>query len=116
MQVAFTSGKLQVNHELVTHGKRMQLVTCQRQNNKFMEKTKALKNRKLFGIAAILFLCVGIVHVGYKALQFADTPEWGAPWYFALFSPGIIYLFPLIVSFAAYRFFSKAADKGEDNL
>lgn len=79
-----------------------------------MEKTKALKSKKLFGIAAILFLCVGIVHVGYKAIVIADHPEWSAPWYFALFSPGIIYLFPMLVSFAAYRFFGKEAGKKEE--
>ena len=34
-----------------------------------MDKTKAAKNQKLFGIAAIAFLSIGIVHVGYKALE-----------------------------------------------
>ena len=94
----------------------LKLVTCNlpKVNNKFMEKTKALKNRKLFGIAAILLLCVGIVHVGYQIIQIADHPEWGAPWYFVLFSPGIVYLFPLLVSFAAYRFFLKEAGKKEE--
>lgn len=72
-----------------------------------MEKTKALKNKKLFGIAATLLLCVGIVHVSYQIIQITDHPEWGAPWYMALLSPGIVYLFPLLVSLIAYRFFSK---------
>lgn len=62
-----------------------------------MEKAKAIKNKKLFGIVALILLCVGIVHVSYKAILIADTPEWSAPWYLALFSPGIVYLFPLIV-------------------
>lgn len=78
-----------------------------------MEKTKALKNRKLFGLAAMILLCVGIVHVAYKAILIADTPEWAMPWYFALFAPGIIYIFPLIVCTVAYFFFSKEVKKGE---
>ena len=56
-----------------------------------MDKTKAAKNQKLFGIAAIAFLSIGIVHVGYKALEISAHEEWSMPWYFAIFSPGLVY-------------------------
>ncbi|MCQ4872674.1 MULTISPECIES: hypothetical protein [Odoribacteraceae] len=77
-----------------------------------MNKTKAIKNKKIFGIAAMAFLCVGIVHVGYQALEIASHDEWSAPWYIAFLSPGLIYIFPLIVCLIAYLFFSKEATKG----
>ena len=70
-----------------------------------MDKTKAAKNQKLFGIAAVAFLSIGIVHVG---------EEWGMPWYFAFFSPGLIYIFPLIVCTIAYFFFSKELKKKDE--
>ena len=76
-----------------------------------MDKTKAAKNQKLFGIAAIAFLSIGIVHVGYKALEISAHEEWSMPWYFAIFSPGLVYVFPLIVCIVAYFFFSKELKK-----
>ena len=79
-----------------------------------MDKIKAAKNQKLFGIAAIAFLSIGIVHVGYKALEIVAHQEWGTPWYFAIFSPGLIYVFPLIVCLIAYLFFSKEGKKKDE--
>ena len=79
-----------------------------------MDKTKAAKNQKLFGIAAIAFLSIGIVHVGYKALEIDAHDEWGMPWYFAFFSPGLVYIFPLIVCTIAYFFFSKELKKKDE--
>ena len=80
-----------------------------------MDKTKAAKNQKLFGIAAVAFLSIGIVHVGYKALEISAHEEWGMPWYFAIFSPGLVYVFPLIVCIVAYFFFSKELKKKTKN-
>lgn len=60
-----------------------------------MDKTKIAKNQKLFGIAAIAFLSIGIVHVGYKALEISAHEEWGMPWHFAFFSPGLVYVIPI---------------------
>ena len=80
-----------------------------------MDKTKAAKNQKLFGIAAVAFLSIGIVHVGYKALEISAHEEWGMPWYFAIFSPGLVYVFPLIVCIVAYFFFSKELKKKKGN-
>ncbi|HJF72210.1 MAG TPA: hypothetical protein K8V05_15785 [Butyricimonas virosa] len=79
-----------------------------------MEKTKAAKNQKLFGIATVAFLSIGIVHVGYKALEISAHEEWGMPWYFAIFSPGLVYVFPLIVCIVAYFFFSKELKKKDE--
>ena len=79
-----------------------------------MDKTKAAKNQKLFGIAAVAFLSIGIVHVGYKALEIGAHDEWGMPWYFAFFSPGLVYIFPLIVCTIAYFFFSKELKKKDE--
>ena len=62
-------------------------------------------------IAAVAFLSIGIVHVGYKALEISAHEEWGMPWYFAIFSPGLVYVFPLIVCIVAYFFFSKELKK-----
>ena len=76
-----------------------------------MDKIKAAKNQKLFGIAAVAFLSIGIVHVGYKALEISAHEEWSMPWYFAIFSPGLVYVFPLIVCIIAYFFFSKELKK-----
>ena len=78
-----------------------------------MDKTKAAKNQKLIGIA-VAFLSIGIVHVGYKALEIGAHEEWGMPWYFAFFSPGLIYIFPLIVCTIAYFFFSKELKKKDE--
>lgn len=72
-----------------------------------MDKTKLARNQKLFRIAAVAFLSIGIVHVGYQALEISAHEEWGMPWYFALLSPGLIYIFPSLVCFIAYFFFSK---------
>lgn len=80
-----------------------------------MNRTKAVKNKKIFGIAAMVFLCVGIVHIGYQALEFTSHDEWSTPWYIAFLSPGLIYIFPLIVCVIAHLFFSKEVTKGTDN-
>ena len=79
-----------------------------------MDKTKAAKNQKLFGIAAIAFLSIGIVHVGYKALEISAHVEWRLRLYFAIFSRRIVYLFPLFVCIVAYFFFSKELKKKDE--
>ena len=79
-----------------------------------MDKIKAAKNQKLFGIVAVAFLSIGIVHVGYKALEISAHEEWSMPWYFAIFSPGLVYVFPLIVCIIAYFFFSKELKKKDE--
>ena len=79
-----------------------------------MDKTKAAKNQKLFGIAAIAFLSIGIVHAGYKALEISAHDECSMRWYFGIFSSGLVYVFPLIVCIVAYFFFSKELKKKDE--